>query len=59
MLLNGGLMVILMAWRPQGIMGKSAAVKAVSKNFLRQLRPFGRGRQQVESESDTPSAQLE
>lgn len=38
MLLNGLLMVILMAWRPQGIMGKSAAVKATKRSFISLLR---------------------
>lgn len=45
MLLNGMLMVILMAWRPQGIMGKSAVAKAVKGSIWRQLRPK---RQEVE-----------
>jgi branched-chain amino acid transport system permease protein len=43
MLLNGALMVILMAWRPQGIMGSSAAVGAAKRNLLQQLKIFGRG----------------
>lgn len=38
MLINGLLMVILMAWRPQGIMGKSAAVKASKQNFMSAIR---------------------
>lgn len=59
MLLNGGLMVILMAWRPQGIMGKSAAVKAVSRNFFRQLRPLGLERDRAEAESGASSAESE
>jgi branched-chain amino acid transport system permease protein len=42
MLLNGMLMVILMAWRPQGIMGTSAAVGAAKRNLLKQLGIFGR-----------------
>jgi branched-chain amino acid transport system permease protein len=46
MLLNGMLMVILMAWRPQGIMGKSAAVGAVQRNLLKQLG-LGRKRETV------------
>jgi branched-chain amino acid transport system permease protein len=36
-LLNGLLMVILLIWRPQGIMGKTAAVKSVQKNFIKRL----------------------
>lgn len=40
MLINGLLMVILMAWRPQGIMGKSAAVKATKTNFINTIRRF-------------------
>lgn len=40
MLLNGLLMVILMAWRPQGIMGKSAAVKATQRNFIGAVRRY-------------------
>jgi branched-chain amino acid transport system permease protein len=43
MLLNGVLMVILMAWRPQGIMGSSAAVGAAKRNLLQQLNIFRRG----------------
>jgi len=42
MLLNGALMVILMAWRPQGIMGTSAAAKSARGQLRRQLRLFGR-----------------
>ena len=42
MLLNGGLMVILMAWRPEGIMGTSAAAKSAKGQFLRRLGLFGR-----------------
>lgn len=37
MLLNGILMVVLMAWRPQGIMGTSAVAKSTGRQFLRQL----------------------
>jgi len=36
-LLNGILMVALMAWRPQGILGKSAAVRSAKGQLLRQL----------------------
>lgn len=43
MLLNGALMVILMAWRPQGIMGTSAVAKSAKENFFKHLgRLFGR-----------------
>ena len=42
MLLNGLLMVILMAWRPQGIMGTSAAASSAKRNLLGQLKVFGR-----------------
>jgi branched-chain amino acid transport system permease protein len=42
MLLNGILMVMLMAWRPQGIMGKSAAARATTGQFRKWLRSFGR-----------------
>lgn len=43
MLLNGALMVMLMAWRPQGIMGTSAAARATRLD-LRWLRDLGRGK---------------
>jgi branched-chain amino acid transport system permease protein len=38
MLLNGILLLMLMAWRPQGIMGKSAFMKSSSANPLNKLR---------------------
>jgi len=41
MLLNGLLMVMLMAWRPQGIMGTSAAVGAAKRSFWKQFGIFG------------------
>ncbi len=40
MLINGALMVILMAWRPEGIMGTSAAAKTRGR-FLDKLKLFG------------------
>jgi branched-chain amino acid transport system permease protein len=36
-LLNGLIMVILLIWRPQGIMGKSTVAKSVRKSFLKTL----------------------
>jgi branched-chain amino acid transport system permease protein len=46
MLLNGALMVILMAWRPQGIMGSTAFLGASARRrFRRRPRPVvGRSR---------------
>jgi branched-chain amino acid transport system permease protein len=43
MLLNGALMVMLMAWRPQGIMGTSAAARATRLD-LRWVRDLVRGK---------------
>jgi branched-chain amino acid transport system permease protein len=40
LLLNGLLMIILLTWRPQGILGKSAVAKAARKDFLQMV--FGR-----------------
>lgn len=37
LLLNGLLMIILLTWRPQGILGKSAVGKTVRKNFLQMV----------------------
>lgn len=37
MLLNGALMVVLMGWRPQGIMGTSAMARAAAGGVLRRL----------------------
>lgn len=34
LLINGLLMIILLTWRPQGILGKSSVAKATRKNFL-------------------------
>jgi branched-chain amino acid transport system permease protein len=39
-LLNGLLMVILLTWRPQGILGKSATAKATRKNIIQMF--FGK-----------------
>jgi branched-chain amino acid transport system permease protein len=39
MLLNGLMMVILMAWRPQGIMGTSAIGKSSRAKFLKIFTP--------------------
>ncbi len=36
-LFNGLMMIILLTWRPQGIMGKSAIAKAARKNFFKSL----------------------
>jgi branched-chain amino acid transport system permease protein len=42
MLLNGILMVVLMVWRPEGILGSPAAGASVRKRFRRLLIPrFG------------------
>lgn len=41
MLLNGALMVMLMAWRPQGIMGTSAAARATRLDLGRGKRARG------------------
>jgi branched-chain amino acid transport system permease protein len=50
MLLNGGLLLILMAWRPQGIMGTSAIASSTGLGVLNRLRGlFGR---RVPEESD-------
>ena len=58
LLLNGLLMVILLIWRPQGIMGKSAVAKKVigQKSFLKQLfirrdAPLGNTKATLEDES--------
>ena len=37
MLLNGVLMIVLLTWRPQGILGRSAIGKAARKNFLQMV----------------------
>ncbi len=39
MLLNGILLLMLMAWRPQGIMGKSAAMRTGSLIFPKRVSP--------------------
>jgi branched-chain amino acid transport system permease protein len=51
-LFNGLIMVILLTWRPQGIMGKSAAAKAVKKNFLKGL--FGSHGTKTSGSKTTP-----
>ena len=46
LLLNGALMIILLTWRPQGILGRSAIGKAARKNFLQKV--FGGTEKKVE-----------
>jgi branched-chain amino acid transport system permease protein len=48
MLLNGILMVILMGWRPQGIMGTSAMETTAASGILRRLGLRGGGKCEVE-----------
>lgn len=55
MLLNGVLMVMLMAWRPQGIMGKSAVGKAQRRNFFRAV--FGRSINKESASQAVPPTQ--
>jgi branched-chain amino acid transport system permease protein len=52
-LLNGLMMVILLIWRPQGIMGKSAAMKVARKNVLKLL--FGKHREKSQNSKSTLS----
>jgi len=58
MLLNGALMVMLMAWRPQGIMGTSAAANSAKKSFFDQLRGLTGKGQKDDDEGASELGQL-
>lgn len=58
LLLYGALMVILMAWRPQGIMGTSAVASSTRRQLVWQLAPFGR-RPGTASPSGAPIGSVE
>ncbi len=49
MLFNGVLMVLLLTWRPQGILGKSAVGTNVRDNYLKKL--FGHGGKSKDTKS--------
>lgn len=52
MLINGILLLILMAWRPQGIMGNSAIAQSTSIHIMRKLRSlFSKKRKNGEDSS--------